>query len=208
MAHILVTSTTQPADHLHVNTIHDNFEGFTKKQVQQAREARCIMLMTGVPSERNFESMIRLNQLQDCPITHDDIKTAHAKFGHDLANARGKMVRRTPDWVETDYVGIPRELMDFHKNVTLVADVIFVNSIPFLVSASRNINLITIEHAPKRTASKLGHLLQRIINVYAKAGFHIRLILMDNEFKKVRDHVPHVDMNTPAAAEHLTEIER
>jgi hypothetical protein len=69
------------------------------------------------------------------------------------------MVRRTPHQVETDYVKIPRELMAFHENVTLVADVIFVNSIPFLVSASRNINLITIEHAPKRTASKLGHLL-------------------------------------------------
>ncbi len=98
--------------------------------------------------------------------------------------------------------------MAFHKNVTLVADVIFVNSIPFLVSASRNINLITIEHAPKRTASKLGHLLQHNINVYAKAGFHVRLILMDNEFEKVRDHVPHMDMNTPAAAEHVAEIER
>jgi hypothetical protein len=33
-AHVLVISTTQPADHLHVNTIRDNFEGFTKKQVQ------------------------------------------------------------------------------------------------------------------------------------------------------------------------------
>jgi hypothetical protein len=31
---------------------------------------------------------------------------------------------------------------------------------------------------------------------------------MDNEFEKVRDHVPMVDMNTPAAAEHVAEIER
>ena len=30
---------------------------------------------------------------------------------------------------------------------------------------------------------------------------------MDNEFEKVRDHVPMVDMNTPAAAEHVAEIE-
>jgi len=32
-------------------------------------------------------------------------------------------------------------------------------AIPFLVSSSRNINLTTIEHAPQRTASKLGYLL-------------------------------------------------
>jgi len=84
----------------------------------------------------------------------------------------------------------------------------FVNSVPFFVSAPHNINLITIEHAPKRTTSKLGHLLQRIVNVYARAGFHLRTILMDNEFEKVCDHVSIVDMNTPAAAEHTAEIER
>ncbi len=31
---------------------------------------------------------------------------------------------------------------------------------------------------------------------------------MDNEFESVREHVPSVDMNTPAAAEHIAEIER
>ena len=31
---------------------------------------------------------------------------------------------------------------------------------------------------------------------------------MDNKFEPVREHVPSVDMNTPAAAEHIAEIER
>jgi hypothetical protein len=31
---------------------------------------------------------------------------------------------------------------------------------------------------------------------------------MDNEFDKVRDHVPHVNMNTLAATEHIGKIER
>ncbi len=87
-------------------------------------------------------------------------------------------------------------------------DVMFVNKVPFLVSASRNINLITIEHAPKHTASKLGHLLQQIVNFYTRAGLRVRTILMDNEFKKDREHIPSVDKNTPAAAEHIGEIER
>jgi hypothetical protein len=89
-AHHLVTSshvssttsdTTPPpmslapeTDHLHVvKTIRENYEGFTKKQVQRANEARHIMLMTGVPTERAFESMVRLNQLQDCPVNIDDV---------------------------------------------------------------------------------------------------------------------------------------
>ncbi len=84
-----------------------------------------------------------------------------------------------------DYVDIPRVILDVHGCVTLVADVMFVNGVPFLVSSSRNINLITIEHAPQLTASKLGYLLQRIIRVYARAGFTVQTILRDNEFEKV-----------------------
>ena len=84
----------------------------------------------------------------------------------------------------------------------------FVNGIVFLVSVSRKINLITIEHAPTRMASRLGSLLDRIIPVYNKAGFTVQLILMDNEFKKIRDHVPTVNLNTPAASKQVGEIER
>jgi hypothetical protein len=88
---------------------------------------------------------------------------------------------------------IPQDLLSFHKNVTLVADVMFVNSMPFLALALSNINLITIELALKHcSASKLGYLLQRIINVYARMGFRVKTILMDNEFDKVqtRLHLP------------------
>jgi hypothetical protein len=154
-AHVFVAAATPPDAHLHVNTIHKNFDGFTKKQIQRAQEARRLMLMMGVPSERAFQSMVHLNQLKNCPITHDDIKVAHTIYGRDLANTRGKMVRRKPERVDTDYVEIPQELLSFHCNVTLVADVMFVNSVPFLVLASCNISLITIEHAPKNLPPNL-----------------------------------------------------
>jgi hypothetical protein len=84
----------------------------------------------------------------------------------------------------------------------------FVNSVPFLVSASRNINLITIKHAPYCTASKIAYLLERIVRVYNRAGFTVQTILMDYEFEKVHDHVPNIYLNLPAAGEHVGEIER
>ena len=84
----------------------------------------------------------------------------------------------------------------------------FVNSVPFLVSVSRTINLITIEHAPKRTATKLGDLIQRIIRVYTRAGFTVQTVFMNNEFEKLKDHVPMLALNIPAASEHVGDIER
>ena len=168
-------------DHqLHVSTVWDNYEGFSKHQIKNAVRARRLMSMVATPSPRDFQGLVRHNLLKDCPITPDDVSNAHAIFGPDLASIRGKTVRCKPARVVTDYVDIPRYIFDIHKQVTLTADIMFVNSVPFLVSASRNINLITIEHAPTRTASKLASLLQRIIRVYGRAGFSIQTILMDN----------------------------
>ncbi len=100
--------------------------------------------------------------IKDCPITITDVKNAHKIYGPDLSAIRGKTVRRKPTCVITDYVDIPKEIIDVNQRVKLAADIMFVNSVPFLVSVSRNINLITIEHAPQRTASKLGILLHHI----------------------------------------------
>jgi hypothetical protein len=47
-----------------------------------------------------------------------------------------------------------------HKYVTLVADVMFVNGLPFLVTSSRGISLVTIEYLPSRTAKRLAITLE------------------------------------------------
>jgi hypothetical protein len=85
----------------------------------------------------------------------------------------------------------------------------FVNSVPFLVSASSCINLITIEHAPPpQTASSLGALLLCIVRVYAKVDFTVSTIIMDYKFETVRDHVLIVNINTTAVSEHVGETKQ
>ena len=165
------------------------------------------MGMVTTPSACNFQTMVRHNNLKDCPVTNDDIKTVDAIYGsRTLTEICGKTVRPKPDCVVTDYIEIPKSFFTLHNKVTLVVDVMFVNGIAFLVSTSRTINLITIEYALTCTASNLGSLLNRIIWVYNKAGFRVQILLMDNEFEKVRDHIPLVDLNTLAASEHIGEI--
>jgi hypothetical protein len=45
-----------------------------------------------------------------------------------------------------DSVKIPWDFVDMLKYVTLVADVMFVNGLPFLVTSSIGISLVTIEY--------------------------------------------------------------
>ena len=82
----------------------------------------------------------------------------------------------------------------------------FVNSVHFLVSVSRNINIIIIEHAPRQTATKLGSLIHQILCVYACAGFTVQAVLMDNELEKLHDHVTTLTLNIPAASDHDREV--
>ena len=84
----------------------------------------------------------------------------------------------------------------------------FVNWIAFLTTLSRDIRLFTCEHVPSRTAKQLSKLFKKIVQLYARGGFIIRVILMDMEFEKVKDELGLIDVNTTAAREHVAEIER
>ncbi len=129
-----------------------------------------------------------------------DVHNANQIFGPDIANLRGKTTRKKPEHVRVDYVEIPRDLVDMHKYVTLVAGVMFVNGLPFLVTSSRGISLVTIEYLPSRTAKRLALTLERVMmKVYIRGGFIVQTMMMDMEFEKLVDLLTNVTINTTAA---------
>jgi hypothetical protein len=73
-----------------VNTVRGNFEGYTRKEIERAREARHIQGMIANPTEREFSAMMHEKLLANCPVTVQDVNNAHHIYGQDLANIRGK----------------------------------------------------------------------------------------------------------------------
>ncbi len=113
------------------------------------------------------------------------------------------MTRTKPEWVRVEYVQIPWDFVQLHKYLTLVADVMFVNGLPFLVTSWRGLSLVTIEHLPSRTAKRLALTLERVFRIYATAGFVVQAAMMDMEFEKLKTLLTHVALNTMAAREHV-----
>ncbi len=111
--------------------------------------------MIGNPTERELVGLVHEKLIANCPVTVQDVHNANRIFGPDLANLRGKMTRKQPEHVRVDYVEIPRNLVNMHKYVTLVAGVMFVNSLLFLVTSLRGISLVMIEFLPSQTAKCL-----------------------------------------------------
>ena len=60
-----------------VNTVRENFEGYSRHEVEKAKEARRIQGMIVNPTERKFAGMVREKLLTNCPVTMQDVDNAN-----------------------------------------------------------------------------------------------------------------------------------
>ena len=86
--------------------------------------------------------------------------------------------------------------------------VMIVSGIPFLATFSIKMKFQTAEFIPKQTARLLAKSLKRILLLYARGGYILKLALMEKYFDAVKEHLPFLEVNTAAARKHIAEIER
>jgi hypothetical protein len=93
-----------------VQIVRRNYEGFTKREVIKAQEAREAQAMLGNPSKKDFQGLVSRNLIPNCPIACADISNAHNFFGPDLASIRGKTVQRARlhQWWRTTWQSLGR----------------------------------------------------------------------------------------------------
>ena len=107
------------------------------------------------PTDEKFKQMVSGKSLDNCSIVANNVTNAHAIFGPNLLGLRGETVRQRPEPVVPEYLEIPKDFYRLHHFLTLTADVIFVNGIPFFTIFSRDIIFGTAEHVPSYTAKQL-----------------------------------------------------
>jgi hypothetical protein len=134
-----------------INTVSDNKKGFTKRQIKGAEQARTLYATLGYPSIKDFKWVIQSNQIKDCPVTVQDVITAHKIWGKNIAALKGKTTRQKSLHVARDFVKAPSHLLKLHRDVTLSADIFFVNKIPFFLTLSRKICFTSVNHLANRT---------------------------------------------------------
>jgi hypothetical protein len=149
-----------------IQTVQGNMEGYTRREVKEARQARDVQAMVGHPTDREFLRMVLSGMIVDCPVTPTAVLNSNRIFSPPPEGVRGRTVRTTPEFVVVNHVRIPRAILERHQRVTLAIDVMFVNGVPFLVSVSRGLSLITTEYMPSRTAKQLAAGIRRVMDVY------------------------------------------
>ena len=147
--------------------------------------------------------MVSSNMIKNCPIDSTDVSNARAIFGPYLASVRGKTVLRKPKSIVEEYVAVPKELGSRHKFISIEADVFFVDGIAFLLTVTIQLNFVTVEHTPVRTAKSLVKHIKRVLQVYDISGFTVRYIMMEGKFEKVKELLPIIVCITTSAKEHV-----
>jgi hypothetical protein len=61
---------------LFVQTVRENFKGYTKREILRAKEAHQAQAMIGSPSEKDYKRMVSISIIKNCPITVSDVTNA------------------------------------------------------------------------------------------------------------------------------------
>jgi hypothetical protein len=128
-----------------VQTINENSQFFTPRQIEAAKRARNLYEMVGRPSYADFVAIIKNNLLPNVNITIKDVEHAERICGKELGSIQGKTVRTRPDVVVTDYIQVPPEIMELHCEVTIAMDIMNIDRMQFLITTSRDIQFTSVD---------------------------------------------------------------
>ena len=206
------TDTTHKAGNeaIFVTTVEDNISNYTNKDYSQALLARSLQRIIGRPSTHQLLHIIENNLLPNCPVTRRDVMLAEKIFGPELGNLKGKTVRRSGIPARTNIIDLPPHIMEHYRQVTIAADIMFVNRIAFIVTISRCIKFTTCEMIKDLKSQTICTAIKHVINIYRARGFEVSYIMMDCQFDPLRADIEGigVNVNTTSRNEHVPEVER
>ena len=193
-----------------VSTVAQQKKMFSRREVALADAARELYRKIGRPDEVEFQKILQQNLIRNCPVTPTDAKRALLIYGPDIAVLKGKTTRsaaapRVPTFVSAT---IPAPILEHHRQVTLCADVFFVQGLPFFHTISRGIGFRTAHSIPDRSRPTFMKVLRKVIHMYETRGLEICDIHSDNELECVRASLLPIVLNTVPADSHVGEVER
>jgi hypothetical protein len=194
-----------------VETVASSRKNYTQQQYDKAKLARSLSTAMCIPPDRGLKRLLRQLGVARCPVNPSDLDRAMDIFGKDVRELKGKSVRRQPPAIEVETIDIPRRIIQTHQYLDLCIDIMFIMKCGMLTGIDKSVYYRSV--AANVLSTKDGILigLQRMARFYNRAGFVIRVIHANQQFKPIMGDIEdelHIAVNWTHQDEHVDLAER
>ena len=191
-----------------IQSVADNKAFFSQREIDQANRARALYRKIGRPSESEFQPLLQLNLIHNCPVTPDDAKRALVIYGPDVATLKGKTAKKATTSVPRyNRVDLPPTILTHHSKVALCVDFMFVNNNVFFTSISKDLQFRTVAPVNSRSKATMLREIRAVMDIYRRRGFTIESMYGDQEFECIENDL-NTDVFIADTDDHVPEIER
>jgi len=141
--------TTSGTENVFMETVTDNLQSYTKRQVGDAERAKELIRKLGYPSIQSLVKLIKAGGILNCPVTIHDVYRAHSIWGPDIASLKGKTKSSASRVVTVEHVPKPVD-----EEQSLHIDIMFVEGAAYLVSVSTPLGLTLANHLGQMRGSR------------------------------------------------------
>jgi hypothetical protein len=197
-----------PKGHAFMTSVTEREKLYTKREVKNAIGAGEVMKRLAYPTSDELKDIINMGVVADIPSTVQDVARRDFIYGKDVGNLKGKTVRKQPPVTTFEFV--PKPVFATQR---LFGDIMFVESVPFLVTVSSPLELVMATYlSDGRTTKSIVHAVIEQIAAYQSKGFSVETIVFDNEGGLVAASAAlnalGVNMEIAAPGAHVGKIER
>lgn len=112
-----------------IQTVSGNERVYRRRKIESARVAQDVSKLLFHPSQSNLEKIVSGNFISNLPVTLADVRRSAKIYGPSVPSIKGHTTRQTPASVQDLIpIGIPRELYDEYKFVTICLDFFYVKN--------------------------------------------------------------------------------
>ena len=162
--------------HILVNTVAQNESMYTKREVEEAKQARELYRMLAYPSYKDISEAITSGTLIDCPVTIQSLRRSTDIYGTPEGILKGKTTHTSTPSDKIITVTRPAG-----NNVNLHGDIFFIEGIAFLLTFGTPVNLLGVTALGNRTVITISKALDQHIANYRAHSFQVTEVFLDSE---------------------------
>ena len=91
-----------------MSTVKENPMNYTTSKPERAKKVHKLYYIIGTPTVQNFKALLRINSVDNCLVTMEDVKISEMILGQYLSSTKSKNTRTKPKPVLRDEFEFPK----------------------------------------------------------------------------------------------------